>query len=333
MGGSQVTCFAAAVLVLVALAPTQSQGKAQSAGQRKAPQKTQAELKVLRDQKLKSPFLQKAAWTTSLASAKKSAKAGDKLILAYFTRSFAPSPGIAHLEDRLFLTSEFQAIVKSVVLFCHVTTRVEGDPDQDLMQRLQGRGFPFLVALDEAGRPVARFHGELSLAGLKGFLSDEVAAYADLRARAAKGEKQAKADFLIQRIRLGHLKPDEIQSALAKADYLSKAQKATIRNGLVSLEIREILARIDGKDPASFNRAAERVVAMKNAGRIPAGREAPIFWQVILGYADANEDPALFKEALDTIEKLPGPKRPEQWLRRMKMKLKALEFMKGKRRK
>jgi len=295
--------------------------------------RSQAELIELREQKLRSEFLRKSPWTTDFNTAKNTAQKRGKLILAYFTRSFAPSPASQDLEDRLFTTKEFENLVRPVVLFCHVNSKVAGDRDQNLMQRFGGQGFPFVVALDETGLPIAHFQESLSFEGFKKFLQGQVAGYASLRIKAERkrGDKDAQAEFLIRRIRLGHLSPGQIQLALDTADYLSAAQRKFIEQGLAGLEIREILARIDDKDPASFNRAAERFVAMKKSGRIPSGSQAPIFWQVILGYADITEDPVLFEEALQTLAKLPGQKRTEQWMRRMQLRLRALQFMKGKR--
>ena len=42
------------------------------------------------DAKRKQPFLSKAPWTTDYDKARESAKASDKPIFAYFTRSYAP---------------------------------------------------------------------------------------------------------------------------------------------------------------------------------------------------------------------------------------------------
>ena len=318
-----VAGLALSALSCVAVVSAQSQG---------LPPKSQKELAELRDQKLRSGFLKGLPWTTSFAVARQAAKAEQKLIFAYFTRSFAPSPACKHIEDELFATPAFHALASPVVLLCHVTSRVKGDADQGLMQRYRGEGYPFLIGLDEEGRPVARFEGEFNLASIKAFLSAEIGGYAALRAKAKKGDKSAKAEFLIRRIGLGHLKPDAIQAILASADYLTEAHKKTIHQGLAVLEIREILARIDSEDPESFHRAAERLVAMKKAGRVPSGRHAPIFWQVILGYADTTEDPELFEEALTKIQGLPDVRHPEQWIRRMQLRLRALQFMKGKRR-
>jgi len=40
--------------------------------------------------KLKKPFLKNAAWVHDFAEAKRKAKAENKVIFAYFTRSYAP---------------------------------------------------------------------------------------------------------------------------------------------------------------------------------------------------------------------------------------------------
>jgi len=47
-------------------------------------------LEEKRDQKLKSPFLSKAAWNTDFAKAKEESKKSGKAIFAYFTRSYSP---------------------------------------------------------------------------------------------------------------------------------------------------------------------------------------------------------------------------------------------------
>jgi hypothetical protein len=51
--------------------------------------KTQTELIVLRKAKLAKPVFENAAWRTDFDAARKAAKASGKLLLAYFTRSYA----------------------------------------------------------------------------------------------------------------------------------------------------------------------------------------------------------------------------------------------------
>lgn len=64
------------LLAAVALAAAASSAQAQSNEEK-------------RDQKLKSPFLSKAAWITDFTAAKAEAKKAGKPIFAYFTRSYA----------------------------------------------------------------------------------------------------------------------------------------------------------------------------------------------------------------------------------------------------
>ncbi|MCI0342955.1 MAG: hypothetical protein L0216_17740 [Planctomycetales bacterium] len=70
----------AAALVLAALA---APALAQVA-------KSPEELKRLHEAKLAEPFVGKAPWVTDYNQARDTAKAGNKLIFAYFTRSYAP---------------------------------------------------------------------------------------------------------------------------------------------------------------------------------------------------------------------------------------------------
>lgn len=51
---------------------------------------TVEELKNRRDAKLKSAFLKAAPWTTDYDAAQEKAFDEDKLIFAYFTRSYSP---------------------------------------------------------------------------------------------------------------------------------------------------------------------------------------------------------------------------------------------------
>lgn len=53
------------------------------------PQPTTEELTRKRDEKLKLPFLSHASWITDWDQAQAEAKKNDKLIFAYFTRSYA----------------------------------------------------------------------------------------------------------------------------------------------------------------------------------------------------------------------------------------------------
>ncbi len=55
-----------------------------------ASQNDPAALQKKLDEKLSAPFLTKAEWKTDYDEARKLAKAKGRVILAYFTRSYAP---------------------------------------------------------------------------------------------------------------------------------------------------------------------------------------------------------------------------------------------------
>jgi hypothetical protein len=54
-----------------------------------APEKTPAELKQARADKLAQPVFQKAGWITDYDKAREQAKKDSKLVLAYFTRTYS----------------------------------------------------------------------------------------------------------------------------------------------------------------------------------------------------------------------------------------------------
>jgi len=82
-----VRTSATVLALLLAMAAT---GSAQSDGAQSEQDKAQAELKAKLDAKLKEPFVANAPWVLDYAEAMKKAKEEKKLILAYFTRSYAP---------------------------------------------------------------------------------------------------------------------------------------------------------------------------------------------------------------------------------------------------
>jgi hypothetical protein len=55
-----------------------------------AQQPTQEQLVERRDAKLQSAFLGKAAWITDYDKAREESRKSNKLIFAYFTRSYSP---------------------------------------------------------------------------------------------------------------------------------------------------------------------------------------------------------------------------------------------------
>ena len=332
MKPTPLSILVAACLLLLAfpvLGGTGAQGGQD--GPKGLQEQDRATLIARRDAKRKAPFLKTATWYTDYDAARDAAREGDRLILAYFTRSFSPSPPCEALEKEIFTTESFVESTKDVVLYCHITSRVAGEPYAELPKDLGARAFPFVIALDEEGRPLAKIEARVDRGSILSLIGEEMAGYTALRAQAAAGDKAAKAKFLMRRIELGHLAAEEIQAELTTADYLSEEQAGTIRSGLASLKLMEIVLRTKDGDVENARKTVEAILAMKNAGSIPTGEMAFFFWQVILGHADQTADVALFTEALTKIKEMPG-QNPD-WMKRMETRQRALEFLKSRKKK
>lgn len=63
------------------------------------------------------------------------------------------------IERGALSSAEFKEFGKKVVLFCHITTRVPGDPYPDLLREKGGRGFPTFYFMDPTGKVVAEPNG------------------------------------------------------------------------------------------------------------------------------------------------------------------------------
>jgi hypothetical protein len=76
--------------LLPATARAQVPARPQAHDNQESAAPTQAELTELRSHKLAKPVFKNAAWRTDFDAAKAEAKKNHKLLLAYFTRSYAP---------------------------------------------------------------------------------------------------------------------------------------------------------------------------------------------------------------------------------------------------
>src|SRR5262249_12453040 len=85
------------------------------------PPQSVAELRQKRAEKLALPVFKNAAWLFDYDAARARAKQEGKLLLVYFTRSYAPCNPCDKLEERVLATDEFAQWSKQVVLYLHIT--------------------------------------------------------------------------------------------------------------------------------------------------------------------------------------------------------------------
>ncbi|MCI0651158.1 MAG: hypothetical protein L0Z55_04675 [Planctomycetes bacterium] len=211
------------------------------------------------------------------------------------------------MESGTLSSSEFAEWSKSVVLFCHVTSRVQSDKHQDLLTRKGGNGFPYLIVMDGAGTVLARHDADRTIAAFDATLKSAektAKSLAELEAKSAQGDAAAKKELLRTRISLGQLNFEQASAAL-KELTLSDAEKADFEKTLVNLEASEIL---NGVVSAETHAAAgKRLAQMLAAGRIPSEEQlAGGYWQGILKHAEKEADIALYERGLTELRKMFG---------------------------
>ena len=196
-------------------------------------------------------------------------------------------------------TKEFGDFSKEFVMFCHITTRIEGRKDDDLLSKKGGRGFPHLVALDAKGDVIAQLAGGRTVEGFRAMMADG-AKFMAVR----KKEKKTLDDelFLLKHaISMGNADFAKAKERVAAMKGLSAAQAKDLDGALLGLEIDAAMPKPKSQEEAKTMGVAggKPFAAMWAAGREPAD-EAHIgsFFSLILEWAESEKDAALFEKAL-----------------------------------
>ena len=263
--------------------------------------KTQEQLVALRDEKLGKRVFSLAEWSADFDAAMAGAAETGKPILAYFTRSYAQCGPCDTLESGMLSSPEFQALAKSVVLFVHVTSHVEGEHYPHLLREKGFVSFPSLAFMDADGRVMVRApqRDVASLAAVRARLGE----LADLRDLAAEGDEQASRRLFLCEIELDLLTAEQIHERRKKFE-LDEEEAERVEQALVDLEVRAM--RSKGRQLGS-DAAGKRLAEMARQGRAPSTDSAQFFWQMTLNWCAKIGDAELAQRAFDELEKLKGP--------------------------
>ena len=140
--------------------------------------------------------------------------------------------------------------------------------------------------------------------------------------------------FPFWQVLLGHAdqtrNPDLFDTALRNIKKIPAvaSDKKWLKHMKIQLEAMRILADVDKERPDSIEAGGEKMLAMVRKGRIPRGGIALPFWSALLAHADHIEDAGLFETALKSLKKIKGATKDKSWLTRMELRLRALRFMK-----
>ncbi|MHC5021952.1 MAG: 5-formyltetrahydrofolate cyclo-ligase family protein [Planctomycetota bacterium] len=200
-------------------------------------------------------------------------------------------------------------------MFLHITTRIEGRKNDDLLQKKGGRGFPHLVWLDSNGDVLAKQNGRSVDAFKKS--GNAVKAWVDLKAKFDGGDTSVATDLFLAELDLGK---HEYEAAKTKAATLtlSEEQQKKVDAALFNLEVdfeRQKLPRLRrGATAEQVAAAKEKVMELAakfegyfNAGKFPTDDlTAYYFCQPIMQKAMQTKDAALFEKVLVRLKQQAG---------------------------
>ena len=233
-------------------------------------------------------------------------------------------------------TDGFKEFAKDVVLFAHVTTRIEGDKYANLLSEKGGRGFPFVVAMDAEGNVLAGL-ADRTVDGFKVMVKSAV----EYQALRAKKDLTAGEQLRLLRMDLDRdrVKPAEFREkalALKGLDAAGvKDRDAHVLHADIQERLQEYgaLAMKAGKPiPDKKNEVGAGFAAMYREGRRPTEKnDIGPFYDMILGYAEEQKDVELYAAALDIMKKTFGDqKRMEPWFKQLQEKLDKMKADGGK---
>jgi hypothetical protein len=190
---------------------------------------------------------------------------------------------------------------KDYVVFCHITTHLQGEKHADLLEKKGGQGFPHIVFMDAEGTVLA-VHEDARTAAAFAKTGEKAKAFVSLKAKAAKGDKAAKIDFLLAQMDLGQIKPDEAERQIKEAGALSKEQQTKFDGMMVNLSVMDIVKGIESEDEAKA--AGKRFYEMQKAGNPGPTSEQAIQPYYILGMdaAEAAKDAETFEKDLKALK-------------------------------
>ena len=189
------------------------------------------------------------------------------------------------------------------MLFCHITSRLEGAVDPELLTEKGGEGFPYVIEMDADGNKIAESEWPLDVAHFETMMGkgDE---YFALKKKADGGDKASKTDLLIRRMELGHLKFDEATKAVKALSKPTDEQKKKLDALLVDAEVKNVLSALaGGHDDQKAMDVGKQLLEMKKAGRIPTSEKMmQPFWIVMMRYAEKEKDAATFEEGYNALQ-------------------------------
>lgn len=189
------------------------------------------------------------------------------------------------------------------MLFCHITSHVEGEKHGDLLRQKGGTAFPTLLWLDKEGETLTKQQG-FSLDGFRS-TGEALVAFEKLKAKEDRTPKE-EAQLVLARMDIGQM---DLEEATAARDVIKMGDKDLLpkyEEALLALEIKTKLQGIESQEEADAVTA--HFAQMIKDDRVPTKKGIPTaqFWMAASQHAYTEKDAKTFarcvkgiKEALD----------------------------------
>lgn len=232
------------------------------------------------------------------------------------------------MEGGALLEESFKTFADDYVLFCHITTHIEGEKYGDLLEKKGGQGFPYLVFMDSDGNVIAKHESFRRVDAFKE-TGKKASEFLDLGRKAKSGDKTAQVDYLIARVELGHLTEKDAEAEAKKVGKLPPEKEQAFQSALSNLAVQEVLTHLprDSRDKA-VTMAGEKFAAMRKAGRpAPSSDElAQPYWMLTMMYAEQEKDAKTYELGLNALKKKFGDNpRAQQFFKQAEETLKGLK--------
>lgn len=182
----------------------------------------------------------------------------------------------------------------------HLTTRVEGDPHQNLLREKGGNAFPYLVFMDAEGEVLAK-QGDRSVDALLAS-AKALKELPALTKRVADGDPKAKIDLFVAELALGRLTFEQATARHAELVNVQKEQEAKILPQLATLEYQQLITAM--RDASKRAETQTRILAMFRDGRTPRGMYELNFLTQVMAAAEQARDADTFAKAFARFEEL-----------------------------
>jgi hypothetical protein len=215
---------------------------------------------------------------------------------------------------------------KDYVLFCHITTQIQGEKHANLLEEKGGEGWPHIVFMDAEGNVLAVHEADRSAEGFSK-TGEKAKSFVSLKAKAEKGDKAAKIDFLVLQLSLGQIKPEEAEKKIKDAGPITKEQKAKLDGELTNASV---LASVKGiSDEEGAKALGKKFYEMQKAGKAGPTSEQALqpYYILMMNAADELKDGKTFEAALKALKAKFGD--TPQAKKFFEAKEKRLEELKG----